>query len=342
MRVLLVILAVFGLFVFPGITMTVPSGNDRNLNVDDFFKHPKIGKRFNELWFYAFIFDSGEKVYVSYSIMNPPLIEGKCGADISVYNFEGKNYSVARGLPQSILREIHTTNTIRIGENFCMKGLPGAGHQVYYETSKNEGFLLDLTFTSVIAGKVRGDGIFRSGDIRFAQYIHIPYGRVSGILRIGGISKEVNGYGYMEHTWQNKMVSKLAKFAIQIFGNGNIPSGRTIIGTNHLPATPFGYSLDISSGEARVVFPRRVLGDNRTLTGNSPVPGRFQIDWISSSKEPSKFFRNDQQKYLALSTIDGFFKKKVAKLAMGGEIAFYRGEIDRPRDVMSYNVMAIE
>ena len=331
-----------GALAAPVASMSHPVGVDRELNVDDFFRHPKVGARFNELWFYAFVFDSGEKAYVGFSIMNPPVIGSKCGAELSIHNFRGRNYCVARGLPQSELRQNRADQTIRIGEKFHMKGLPGTGHHVSYETEKNEGFLLDVTFSSSIKGKVRGDGIFRSGETQYAQYIHIPYGRVSGTLRVGSHSKQVNGYGYMEHTWQNVLVSKLATHAIQVFGKGAMPVGRTIIGSKHYSNHPFGYSLDISSEEALVVFPKSVSGNSHPLTYQSPVPDRYSIDWLLPSIKSSFLIRADQEKYFALSTVDGLLKKKAAKVALGGELVFYRGNITTDQDVMAYNVMGVE
>ncbi len=324
------------------IEVEYPAGVDRHLNADDFFRHSNKTNRYDELWFYAFVFDSGEKAYVSFSIMNPPLIEGKCGADISIFNFEGKNYSVARGFLQSELREYRSRNTIKIADSFFMKSLPGSSHRIHYETAKNEGYILDMEFTTAIAGKVRGDGIFRLGKTRYAQYIHIPYGKVTGSLKIGNVSKSVTGYGYMEHSWQNVMVSKLASHSIQLLNSGSMPIGRTIIGSKSYSAKPFGYSLDISSGVAKVVFPKTVRGDDGILTHGASAPGKYHINWDAPSLAPSVVYRNDQQKYSALSTIDGFLKKKVAKIAMGGEIVFLRGQIDAKAGNIDYNIMAIE
>ena len=181
--------------------VVAPSGADRALTVNDFMPHKALTKEFNEIWSYQFVFDNGTRAFVNYSLLHVPGLGRKIGCDLSFWNFKGKTYSVGRQYPPErlVANKEKATITIKTDE-YLLENKPGQGHHVLYSADKGGKFLLDVTFESAVPGMVPGDGIWTYGDQKFAQYIHIPYGRVTGKIAYNEDTVTVKGYAYMDQT----------------------------------------------------------------------------------------------------------------------------------------------
>ena len=203
--------------------VTAPAGSARNLTASDFMPHSSNAKDFNENWSYQFVFDNGTRAFINYSTLNVPGSGRKIGCDMTLWNFKGKTHTVGRQYPPERLKALKEKSTIDIKGEYMMENKPGKGHRVLFTADKEGKFFLDLTFESAEQGKVLGDGVWKVGSEKFAQYIHIPYGRVSGRIGYNEDTISVKGYAYMDQTWQTVQPTEIALRSLNFSTNARSP-----------------------------------------------------------------------------------------------------------------------
>ena len=272
--------------------VTAPAGAVRNLTANDFMPHQNSAKEFNETWSYQFVFDNGTRAFVNYSTLYVPASGKKVGCDLTFWNFK-----------------------------------PGKGHRVYFTADKNGKFFLDLTFESAEQGKVPGDGIWKIGNEKFAQYIHIPYGRVSGRIGYNEDTISVKGYAYMDQTWQTVQAIDIAGRSINFSTNTRSPlyAGRISLTPK---GTPFGYALYNGNEGMKVAMPSQIKEGTDTYSGKKFPKTELTIEWKDGTPALKFPVNKTYQKASLLDKVDGWFAKKAMKIAAGGEVLFYRGRSD--------------
>lgn len=302
----------------------VPSLEAHSIKKSDFFKHSETSEDFNETWSYILFFNNGTKAYINFASLPIPSQGRKIGCDLSFWNPKWKNPSVGRQYPPERLVMQKERNRITIKEEYFMENLPGKGHRVFFSANKGGRFFVDVTFTSAISGLVPGNGIWKVGDEQFAQYIHIPYGKVSGRIGYNEDTISVTGYGYMDHSFQSTssidLVNRSLSFSMPY--TSEMYSGRVSLSKK---GTPLGYALFIKDGKPEVIIPKQTLLNDKAYSGSSFPKGDLKVIWTSSAPDLKFNVSKVQQKFSILNNFDGWFAKKTAKLFMGGEIFFYRG-----------------
>lgn len=325
-KIIIACLATFVAAAWAG-DITAPAGAARNLTANDFLPHNSSAKDFNETWSYQFVFDNGTRAFVNYSTLYIPGSGKKIGCDMSFWNFKGKSYAVGRQYPPERLKAIKEKSTIDIKGEYAMENKPGKGHRVYFTADKNGKFFLDLTFESAEQGKVLGDGIWKVGNEKFAQYIHIPYGRVSGRIGYNDDTISVKGYAYMDQTWQTVQATDIAVRSLNFSTNTRSPlyAGRiSITGKGSL----FGYALYNSGEGTKIVVPESIKDGEDEYRGKKFPKKEISIEWKDKSPTLKFPVNKTYQKASLLDKVDGWFAKKAMKIAAGGEILFYRGRSD--------------
>lgn len=302
----------------------------RSPSAGDFLRAKKLSDKFNETWTYQFTLDNGTKAYINYATLYIPGSGEKIGCDLSFWNFKGKSYSVGRQYPPERLKEDRTKRTLNIKDEYFMNGTPGKGHHVFFSADKGGKFLVDLTFESAVASLIPGSGVWKIGSEKYAQYILIPYGRVSGKIAHDGDTLSVKGYGYMEHTWQTAQATDIAVRSLNFSANSakKFYAGR--IGFTK-GGTPFGYAILADSGKTKIVVPKSVTDNGQAYTGKTFPKGNVGITWREGDAESLTFdMGHPQQKFSILNNFDGWIAQKAIKLMMGGEVFFYRGRSQGP------------
>ncbi len=305
--------------------VSTPKGNVRGTTVDDFMPHQNSAKEFNETWSYQFVFDNGTRAFVNYSALYVPGSGKKVACDLSFWNFMGKSYSVGRQYPPERLVADKAKATIDIKGEYKMENKPGKGHHVYFTADKDGKYLIDLVFESAEPGKVPGDGIWTVGKEKFGQFIHIPYGRVSGKIAHNEDTLTVKGYAYMDQTWQTVQATDLAVRVINFSTNtrANLYAGRLIITPDGKYA---GYSLYNGGDGYKVAMPKAINEGEQAYSGKKFPKSEMNISWNDESIPALKFnVAKPFQKASFLDKIDSWIAKKAIKIATGGEIMFYRG-----------------
>jgi len=301
-----------------------PQGKDRHLTVSDFMPHKSISKEFNETWSYQFVFDNGTKAFVNYSILYVPGSGKKIGCDLSFWNFKGKTHTVGRQYPPQRLVANKEKATIDIKGEYLLEHKPGKGHHVFYSADKGGKFLLDVTFDSAEPGLVPGNGIWTYGKQKFAQYIHIPYGRVSGKIAYNKDTLTVKGYAYMDQTWQTAQATEIAARTINFSTSDKSPmhAGRiTLTNDGQL----MGYALFNGPQGMKVGIPAKVKEGGTVYTGKKFPKTTLAFEWNTAVPAISFPVNKVSQKASLLDKVDGWLAKKAMNFAAGGEVLFYRG-----------------
>ena len=334
-----IVVGIFALLAFTATTnaadVVAPTGADRALTVKDFMPHKALTKEFNEIWSYQFVFDNGTRAFVNYSLLHVPGLGRKIGCDLSFWNFKGKTYSVGRQYPPErlVANKEKATITIKTDE-YLLENKPGQGHHVLYSADKGGKFLLDVTFESAVPGMVPGDGIWTYGDQKFAQYIHIPYGRVTGKIAYNEDTVTVKGYAYMDQTWQTAQATDMAIRTINFSTDDKSPmhAGRITLTTE---GQLMGYALFNGPQGLKVAIPTKVKEGGTEYNGKKFPKTTLAFEW-KNGVTPLVFpVSKVMQKASLLDKIDGWFAKKAMKIAAGGEVLFYRG---RSQNGLSKNI----
>lgn len=306
--------------------VVAPQGAERSVSVDDFMPHKNSAKDFNETWGYQFVFDNGTRAFINYSTLNIPGVGNKVTCDMSFWNFKSKTHTVGRQYPPERLKADKTSATIDINGEYKMEHKPGKNHHVFFSADKGGKFLLDVTFESAIVGKVTGNGVWKIGKESFGQYVHIPYGRVSGKIAYNEDTITVKGYAYMDQTWQTVQAIDMAARSINFSTSAKSPlfAGRVSIAKS---GEPFGYALYNDENGIKVAQPKAIKEGDGNYNGKKFAKGDLTFDWQDASIPALKFnVAKTLQKASLLDKVDGWFAKKAFQIAAGGEVLFYRGE----------------
>ena len=302
-----------------------PSTNIRNVDKSDFFAKNLKSAKNTEAWTYQFVFDNGTRAYVNYATIVIPASGKKIGCDISFFNLKGKKSNIGRQYPLERIKEYKDQNKISIKDEYIMEGLPGKGHRVLFTANKEDfgKFLLDITFTSANKGKVSGDGKWKIGDGYYGAAVLIPYGRVKGKIAHNSDTLEVQGYGYLEHTWQSGNPTDLAERAFNVSeATRGAYAGRLALDED---GVPFGYLIEKKGDKSNVLLPKSILENGKPYKGSKFPKTALQITWQNAADTLTLDMSKPRQKFSMLENFDGWLAKKATKVMLGGEIFFWRG-----------------
>ncbi len=183
-----------------------------------------------------------------------------------------------------------------------------------------------MTFDSAEPGKTLGNGVWNVGSAKMGQYVHIPYGRVSGKIAYNEDTLQVKGYAYMDQIWQTAQATDMATRSINISTNARNPlfAGRISMTSD---GKTLGYAIYNGPEGNRVVTPKSIKDGDVNYTGKGFPKGNLTIEWNDDTPTLQFAANKTYQKASILDKIDGWFAKKAFK-ATAGEVFFYRGRSD--------------
>lgn len=305
------------------LALPATAGQGEQITATDFLPHKATTEKSNETWSYQFVFDNGTKAFMNIAELYVPGSGRKLGCDLSVWNFKGKSYSVGRQYPPERLKTGSSPAQISIKGEYVLTGLPSKGHRVFFTASKGGDFLLDLTFDSAVKGLKLPGGAAKIGSESYTQFLHIPYGRVSGKLAINGDTVQVKGRAMMDHSIQTAQATDLARRVITFFQNSQSEAFAARLGISK-SGELFGYAVKLEGGKPQLVTATEITDDGAKYTGEKFPKGTLEIKW-SDGSSTSFSVAKVQEKFSMLNNFDGWLAKKAAKVMMGGEPFFYRG-----------------
>jgi predicted secreted hydrolase len=172
------------------------------------------------------------------------------------------------------------------------------------------------------------------------QFIHIPYGKVTGRIGFNEDTIAVSGYGYMDHIFQTAssidLVDRSLSFSMPY--SDSMYAGRVSLSKNGFP---LGYAVFIQNGKPEIITPKQVLENGKNYSGKSFPKQELILTWVSSIPELKIDVSKVQQKFSILNNFDGWFAKKAAKLLMGGEVWFYRGRSFQEKKAIDWSLTGL-
>lgn len=303
------------------------------LQSKDLRPNEQQGSYYNEHWSYHVILENGAEIYVMYSISHFAGVRGAASSGrLSLINWGGKDYSVAREYDLKDLTFNESAHQLKLhpDRGLWIEGKMDEGHRFYYRTEK-EGTLYDISinFDDPFPGFTQGDGKFKLGSQdEVGLFTHIPFSNVSGFVALNGDTVKVKGVGFMDHTYQTNVATRLFETSYK-FNNktkNGFTGGNFMIPQDQKDEVA-GYMYSYDGENLTIKNPDKIEVQERNNIMGKTIPTSILVNYSDGTNDRFKF-NNVYEKISMLDELGGF-KKMIAKRFVGGEILFYRGKAQR-------------
>ncbi len=306
--------------------VAVPEGGVRSVTADDLRPHPVEGSAYNEVWSYTFLLNDGMQAAMSISrAYLGSLMSPISGAEFSIAGFEGQTYRAAKQYAAEDLAFTPGTSRLQVHPDIYFEGALPQRHRVHFGAGKNGvTYAVDLAFSDIAPGLTWGDGVFHLGSEQIGMFIHIPYARVTGTVTINGVTKQVSGTAYMDHTFQSNFATKLVRSAYRyVQHNGDMEVGYFIAPASRYQDRIIGLAAVRKNGRFELRKPEmlQVVSTRRSL--GLDVPNQLAVSYAGGGQTIINRER-DQQTFSALEEL-GSIQKAIVKRFIGGEVVVFRG-----------------
>ena len=187
-------------------------------------------------------------------------------------------------------------------------------------------YFADLTFEDITPGAVWGDGVFHLKDNHTAGlFFHIPGARVHGRVGINGDTQTVDGFGWMDHTYQTGFATKLidAGYRYALIPKSSEHRGKMEYGYFFESSSGvFGYGLREENGRWILLRPSGLKTEKGSL-GDLSIPKRVEISFDKAAATRLQR-KDDRQQTSALQELSRM-ERFGAKMFLGGQIYGCRG-----------------
>jgi hypothetical protein len=264
------------------------------------------------------------------------------GAEFAVTGFNGKSYRAPKQYDHDDFVYTPSENRIAVSPRIYAEGSLSDRHRVYFEANKDGSrFTLDLQLTDIAPGLTWGDGVFHLGDEEFGVYVHIPQARVRGSITVDGVTKQVRGTAYMDHTFQTDFAPKLVKNAFRLIEHGATPSvGFYVIPASRYEQRIIGLGAVKRNGRFHLQKPEGIEVISARPKHGAEIPRQFVVRL--SGVQQTIFNRDrDAQDFAVLDDL-GTMTRALARSYLGGEpvVARGRGTTNRGRP-FAYDMLVV-
>ncbi|MEQ8523052.1 hypothetical protein [Gracilimonas sp.] len=323
----IVILCLFyfqqALFAQNYIKKTPPEITD--LEQDDFKIHKKQGAYYNEQWAYHVILNNGAQIYVTYTVHHfAGLRNSSSSGRLSLLNWKGENYSTAKeyDLNNLVLDENPYKMKLHPERDIWIAGIPGFNEHHFHFKGKYE---IQINFDQPYPGFKPGDGVFKVGnEDELGMFVHIPFSRVSGYIADNNDTVKVSGIGFMDHTYQTNLATRLFETSYKF--NGRTESGFSgghFLVPKHSPNDAIGYAYFYDGETLTLKDPEKITVNKRKEVSGTKIPVDITVNYEDGSND-TFYFSEVEEKVAMLDELSAF-KKLIIKPFLGGEVLFYRG-----------------
>jgi hypothetical protein len=327
----LVSMMLFQLLSVPAYAFQQPKLNQSK--ADHIFPHTLSGSTYNELWTYQFFLEDNIEITIVFSVAAFGSLKAPVsGARLSVVGLGPKTYQVLREYPIERLVLNRETHTVRLHQNreLYFEGKLPETHFVKFTTTKDDiRYDIQLRLSDIHPGYMYGDGTFRLDGSTIGMITHIPYAKVEGFVSVDGIEKNVRGTAYMDHSFQDKLVTKLLSDGYRYVFHGdryNWEVGQFISSNSQDDTNVVGYSLQKTDGKSFIKLPERLHRTNfQSIDGHS-IPRTVRIEFEGGAS--TTLNRQSYREKFPLFQELGRFARRAAKTFMGGEVVEFRGKAD--------------
>jgi|AntRauTorckE6833_2_1112554.scaffolds.fasta_scaffold00583_4 hypothetical protein len=310
-----------------------PDNTVNYLEAEDIKPNEQQGAYYNENWAYHVVLDNGAEIYVTYSISHfSGLRSAASSGRLSLLNWNRKDYNVAReyGIDEMVYDEENYKMNLNPERGIWIEGKPGEDHRFYYRTEK-DGIHYDISinFDDPFKAFTQGDGVFKLGSQdEVGLFTHIPFSKVSGFVALNHDTVEVKGIGFMDHTYQTNVATRLfdTSYKFNQKTENGFYGGHLMVPKDQ-PNEVSGYAYSYDGKNLTIRNAKNIEVKNRKNIMGKNIPTSIKINYKEGP--PDNFlFNNVYEKISMLDELSGF-KKMIAKRFVGGEILFYRGKADR-------------
>ncbi len=316
-----------------------PAGPVRHTTYADLKAHTQPSRTYNEFWTYQFSLNQGIQLVLNFSRANLGIKDPVCGTDMGLIGFMGKNYALAREYPKKNFKFSDGKQQLNIHKKIWFGGKLPETHRVYLNTRKNNiSYLIDLKFSDIEQGVTFGDGVFKLGAEKIGLYIHIPRAKVHGIIAINQDTVEVNGIGYMDHTFQSKMGTKLVSAGYRYQALGDEIHAAYCLVPKSSKGELFGIGVKGKPGALTAYQPARFETLEKSKRKNVTLATKLKVHY---GNQQTVFQRGaDAQQWSVLSEL-GRALRWGAKKLMGGEVIYFRGKGSLDGKPAFYNLFGV-
>ncbi len=176
--------------------------------------HIEVGRRgLYEWWYFDAILNNGYKVVVFFYAANPnPGTGGRTGVELVLLRPNGVKTQRFIAYPRSEFKASRERPDVQIGKNYLRADY--SGDLPVYEIHLDEDDLaFHLTYHAQVSGWRPGSGHSRFGSVgTFAWVVPVPRARVTGSIRDGEQTIQVEGVGYHDHNWLDFQFQRIIEY----------------------------------------------------------------------------------------------------------------------------------
>lgn len=324
--------------------VVVPTGEERSLGPDDFRPQDRHGSAFNEIWTYSLLLDSGMQATFSISYANLGSVMGAVsGAEFSISGFEGQSYRAPKEYDADDLIYQAATGKLQVHPEIYVEGVLPQRHSIRFGAKKGElRYDVALTLTDIARGLTWGNGVFKLGNEKLGMFIHIPYARVNGTVTIGGVTKQVSGTAYMDHTFQTEFAPKIVRESYRyVQHTGSMEVGYFVTPHARYNERVVGIGAVKERGRFRLRKPEKIHVVSQRPALGADVANQLLIQYEGGGQTILNRDR-DAQRFSVLDQLSGL-QRAVVKRYIGGEAAVFRGRgVTNQRSRFAYDFMVIK
>lgn len=288
------------------------------------------GGHYSELWNYQIYLDNGMSLYIVFSVADfGRLKSAVSGIRVSMYGLDDDVYHINREYPVSDLLQDPENLEFNINprqNNIWFKGKLPDEHEIYINTEKSGNrFKIHLKFHDIQAGYKMGDGLFDVDGEEVGIITHIPFAKVTGYAGINDHVPDVNGIGYMDHTWQFQSAARLFSSGYRFVYHRNVSEWDLIYFM--VPAKrgqgPIGYRLYAEAGKVKLEGVAEVENISMPSDRNIKVP--LMMDLFLESGAGLRVENQELTDVSSVFTELNWVARNLMRRIAGGKMVDYRG-----------------
>ncbi|MEO9886379.1 MAG: hypothetical protein ABJR05_15110 [Balneola sp.] len=309
--------------------VTKPVGDIRYLELNEIKQHEKSGGYYNEFWNYHIALDNGAEIYLNYSISHFGGFRGAVtGARMSLLNWNGENYKVAReyDLEKLVFVEDNYRFFLNPERGIWFEGKLPNEHKVHFKTNKNgTHFDINLDFLDIEKGYTWGDGLFQMGDNDQAgMYNQIPSSRIEGFIALDYDTVKVTGTASMIQFHQTNVGTRLFEKSFRF--NKTTDNGYTggyFLIPKDAKNEIVGYGFEMYNDSLKIKKPISIETIKTKKLMGQEISSEIKICYRNVPCD-NIVVTNLEEKVTLLDELSGL-KKVLAKRFLGGDIIELRG-----------------
>lgn len=308
-----------------------PSGDLENSDPSLIWAQTLTGNTFNEFWKYHFQFDSGMKLYVTFSAAGFGNLKSPVtGARVSVHYPDGTIYQLSREYPIEHLVQDRDSGLfeLRPDRGFWFKGHFPESQQLVINTTKDGvSYDIDLTLSGIQRGLRLGDGKYGIGGDKIGIVTHIPFAKAEGRVNVSDRENQVRGTAFMDHTYQNRATTQLMNSGYRFIHHENAENWSSLyfmLPKETRNRNTIGHYLWSRDGEigGSAVIRITELHSGKAFGNNLP---RIIILSLENGESIRLRRTEDREKFSILGELS-WIARRAARTFLGGEVIDYRGE----------------